>query len=153
MRYNDCALLMRSDLNDCDRMGIQYHLATSIVHECTHAFNDYISLSTRRGPSGVTGYSETMEPYFEQEAMAELGCAMEKHVLGGMIESMNPYGGGNTDLLPLAFAFDTEWPSLYKFSCYNQPGEFDVVILKTDPLCQGRVLHPIPAQLFEDVQQ
>lgn len=68
----DVEPLFRTDLNDGERMGIEWAIATTVVHEITHAVGNI---------SPVDGAEPNLdEPYFEMDALAELGFGMEAAV-------------------------------------------------------------------------
>jgi hypothetical protein len=61
LNYKACDALIRNDLTDCDRLGLQWQIAETVVHECTHALNYLVSLRTIRDAAGTTGVIDSFE--------------------------------------------------------------------------------------------
>ncbi|KAL2070610.1 hypothetical protein VTL71DRAFT_13636 [Oculimacula yallundae] len=135
LTYDHVEPLLRPDLSDCERMGLDCSLANLLIHETCHAIYKAICLKYAT--------SSTHEPYFENEPVAELGFAMEKNVFGGLAERMIG------DLHDLTIGY---WLMLENTS-------IDIAYRSTDPLLikplfpLTQTLFPVKAEYFENIQQ
>lgn len=75
--YEKVALLLRYDLSDTERLGLQLMIANTMVHECVHAYG----MAKRQREQVRAGLQDTYpfmsEPYFLDEVCSELGASME----------------------------------------------------------------------------
>ncbi len=78
--YERVALLLRTDLNDADRMCLQFNIANTIVHEMMHAYGFAKRHRQQVAAGGWLGHPLMLEPYFEDEVCAELGSSVESAV-------------------------------------------------------------------------
>ena len=94
--------LLRNDLTGAERMSLQFRVASTVIHESTHAIWNRIE---RNHP-----YTNHVEPYFEAEPLAELGWSLESKLWGGEAYDMHPtcYSRGGKGLPPMGI-FRTEW--------------------------------------------
>lgn len=85
------------DLAPADRLHAQFRIANTCVHELAHAVNAAIvpenyQLMRHPGPDRAT--INTSEPFFENDAISELGASAEKAVWGGRMETIATQGEG-----------------------------------------------------------
>ncbi|KAH7354934.1 hypothetical protein BKA65DRAFT_593035 [Rhexocercosporidium sp. MPI-PUGE-AT-0058] len=131
--YEEVEPLLRPDLTDAERMGAEWNIANTIVHEVCHAF-----WMVQKNRSPVIN-----EAYFEDEPVAELGFAMERAVFGGVADPMIE----GTDITSIGYWLGIENTAL------------DLAFRSTDPLLASPSLlltqtcFPIKAEFFEDMQQ
>ncbi|EKD18243.1 uncharacterized protein L3040_004800 [Drepanopeziza brunnea f. sp. 'multigermtubi'] len=92
LSYEKVALLLRKDLNDADRLTLQFEIANTIMHEMMHAYG----LAKRQRYQVQSGHPDTVpymdEPYFLDEQCAELGLSMESALWGGCLQNVTEKG-------------------------------------------------------------
>lgn len=85
------------DAAACQLLRLQFHCAVTLAHELVHAVNHTVDLDFN-------------EPYFENDRLAELGCAWEQAVFGGRPQMVR----GSDARHPLVFAkWSDAWRSEY----------------------------------------
>ncbi|KAF7874348.1 hypothetical protein EAF04_003020 [Stromatinia cepivora] len=117
-------LVVDKYLNHAERYAISWRMAVVIVHELIHAMelirnhpNRNVKMTTPSVPS---------EPYFEDEALAELGYSYENAVV-------------------------TPWPTMEMILTYTTSIENPQLDGEPQPP-DYKYLHPIPVTVYEDVQ-
>ncbi|KAI9643851.1 hypothetical protein NHQ30_007202 [Ciborinia camelliae] len=89
------------------------------------------------------------EPYFEDEALAELGYSYENAVNGGYLEAM--LNGTIWKNRPMGYWLVTPWPTMEMILTYTS--SIQNPQLDGDPQPPDyKDLHPIPVTVYEDVQ-
>ncbi|KAI6715592.1 hypothetical protein JHW43_001945 [Diplocarpon mali] len=86
--YERLALLLRNDLSDADRLGLQFNIAETMVHEMVHAYGMAKRHRKQVLGGGPVTAPEQLEPYFMDELCAELGGSMETAVFGGIVHEL-----------------------------------------------------------------
>ncbi|KAF7953342.1 hypothetical protein EAE96_006553 [Botrytis aclada] len=140
-------LIVDKYLNHAERYAISWRIAVVIVHELVHAI-ELVRNYPSREVKMMTPPAST-EPYFEEEALAELGYSYENAVNGGYIETM--LNGTIWKNRPLGYWLVTPWPTMEMILAYTSSIENPQ--LDGDPQPPNhKYLHPIPVTVYEDVQ-
>ncbi|TEY46333.1 hypothetical protein BOTCAL_0316g00140 [Botryotinia calthae] len=140
-------LIVDKYLNHAERYAISWRIAVVIVHELVHAIELVRNYPSREVK--VITPPASIEPYFEEEALAELGYSYENAVNGGYIETM--LNGTIWNNRPLGYWLVTPWPTIEMILTYTSPTENPQ--LDGDPQPPNyKYLHPIPVTVYEDVQ-
>ncbi|KAI6716060.1 hypothetical protein JHW43_001444 [Diplocarpon mali] len=97
--------LLTLDLNAAEKMACQFKIATTLVHETAHAVWAYRVMMTSQFDDMAD-----VEPYFENEVLAELGWSLEDKLWGGEPMDLLPpeYSTGGPGL-PSAGIVKTNW--------------------------------------------
>ncbi|TGO91491.1 hypothetical protein BPOR_0026g00150 [Botrytis porri] len=140
-------LIVDKHLNHAERYAISWRIAVVIVHELIHAI-ELVRIHPSREVKMMTPPA-SIEPYFEEEALAELGYSYENAVNGGYIETMlNDTIWKNR---PLGYWLVTPWPTMEMILTYTSSIENPQ--LDGDPQPPNyKYLHPIPVTVYEDGQ-
>jgi len=80
LSYERVALLLRPDINEADRLALNFALANSMVHEIMHAFGFAKRHRQQLRQFGIDSLPSILEPYFMDEQVAELGFSTENAV-------------------------------------------------------------------------
>ncbi|KAM0159349.1 hypothetical protein ACHAPG_003601 [Botrytis cinerea] len=140
-------LIVDKYLNHAERYAISWRIAVVIVHELVHAI-ELVRNYPSREVKMITPPA-SIEPYFEDEALAELGYSYENAVNGGYIETM--LNGTIWKNRPLGYWLVTPWPTMEMILTYTSSIENPQ--LDGDPQPPNyKYLHPIPVTVYEDVQ-
>ncbi|KAF7911867.1 uncharacterized protein EAE98_011810 [Botrytis deweyae] len=140
-------LIVDKYLNHAERYAISWRIAVVIVHELVHAIELARNYPSREIKMMTPPAS--IEPYFEEEALAELGYSYENAVNGGYIETM--LNGTIWKNRPLGYWLVTPWPTMEMILTYTSSIENPQ--LDGDPQPPNyKYLHPIPVTVYEDVQ-
>ncbi|KAI9052917.1 hypothetical protein LZ554_003189 [Drepanopeziza brunnea f. sp. 'monogermtubi'] len=139
LSYEKVALLLRKDLNDADRLAMQFAIANTIIHELMHAYG----LAKRQRYQVQSGHPDTVpymdEPYFLDEQCAELGLSMESALWGGCLQEVTdkelspPLGLG---------LFRAPMPTLCSDPVLTKP-----------PIPKDDFFRPIQAEFYEAIHQ
>ncbi|KUJ10907.1 uncharacterized protein LY89DRAFT_252084 [Mollisia scopiformis] len=129
--------LLRTDINSADRMMIDWQVANTIAHELMHALN-----STKN----IYEYDEeeSMEPFFREEPISEVGNSFESAINFGFTVEFNL----RKQMLPLGFWHRRNWPTVDDIRRTNDP-----FILTNPGPAMDDEYYPIPVQAWEDMQQ
>ncbi|TGO52549.1 hypothetical protein BCON_0139g00150 [Botryotinia convoluta] len=140
-------LIVDKYLNHVERYAISWRIAVVIVHELVHAIELVRNYPSREVKMMTPPAS--IEPYFEEEALAELGYSYENTVNGGYIETM--LNGTIWKNRPLGYWLVKPWPTMEMILTYTSSIENPQ--LDGDPQPPNyKYLHPIPVNVYEDVQ-
>ncbi|KAF5874816.1 uncharacterized protein Bfra_003265 [Botrytis fragariae] len=140
-------LIVDKFLNHAEQYAISWRIAVVIVHELVHAIELVRNYPSREVEMMTPPAS--IEPYFEEEALAELGYSYENAVNGGYIETM--LNGTIWKNRPLGYWLVTPWPTMEMILTYTSSIENPQ--LDGDPQPPNhKYLHPIPVTVYEDVQ-
>ncbi|PMD35814.1 hypothetical protein L207DRAFT_586851 [Hyaloscypha variabilis F] len=128
----------RLDVYDAERMGCEWYFANTLIHELMHAF--VFAENRMSYPGRDLGF----EPYFERQALAEIGYSMEAGIFGGGSSTMRDFNGRGGS--PIGFWLDTIFDSL---DTVPKTGK-DSIILMTPLLRDDQIIYPIKASMYED---
>ncbi|CZT45350.1 uncharacterized protein RSE6_05653 [Rhynchosporium secalis] len=135
LSYDLIEPLLRDDLTDCERMGLEWAVANTLVHEVCHALYEAV-LSMYRA-------RHQEEAYLADQPVAELGYAMEHAVFGGIAETMR---------IPPDWSSIGYWLAI-DHTCVDIAFRSIEPILIDPPLSQIQTFYPIKAEFFENMQQ
>ncbi|XMA10510.1 hypothetical protein WAI453_003301 [Rhynchosporium graminicola] len=142
--YERAALLLSRQgikMSESDRLCLQLLIANTIVHEVMHAIGNAKRHREQVMAGGVDGYPFLMEPYFEDEVVAELGSSMDDAVWGGSL-----IGVADSEV-------DEIVPIGYGVLKGPQPILSSAPTLLSPPLPKLDVYRPIQVTYYEMIQQ
>ncbi|KAL2071981.1 hypothetical protein VTL71DRAFT_11324 [Oculimacula yallundae] len=136
--------ILRGDLNSAEKMCIEWGMANTIAHEVMHAI-DYVR-------TDLQGNYGMCEPYFDLEALPELGYSFEQAINLGSTDrfvSSDALYTPPVEIPPLGFFLARRYPDASEIDSMSSNG----VVLKNPGVRLVRELFPIPIAFYEDMQQ
>ncbi|RDL37666.1 uncharacterized protein BP5553_05099 [Venustampulla echinocandica] len=135
---NDVEGLLDSTINDSERLGMQWFIANTMVHEFMHAI--WFAMWGTERDFNVKFPPD--DPYFEDEPIAEAGFSMEQAMFGGTANTM-PDKPGTTH-----FGHWIEhWPNIESIALSSG------VVMLSPALQATRVVYPVRVSFYEEIHQ
>ncbi|KAI9642678.1 hypothetical protein NHQ30_008409 [Ciborinia camelliae] len=143
LNYKHVETLFRNDLTSLERRMVEWAAAVTLVHEIMHAIS-FIVPATSGVP--VTNPDEdNPPPFFDSEALAEVGFSFEASINGGTTTAFFPGKSG----FPYGHWFETKWPTV---EVQEWCSSVSITLTNPDPY-DYQERYPIPASFYEDIQQ
>ncbi|PMD41138.1 hypothetical protein L207DRAFT_581587 [Hyaloscypha variabilis F] len=143
--YEIITPLLKDDLDDSVRFGLQYWIATTIVHESMHAIWHVVSMLESFRKEGVYKPAN-WEPFIESDPISEIGFQMEYGAFGGIIQPMRK----RKPFPSFGYWFDMQLPTTNDYA-RRSPGS--ALLLEPPVLSPSTYTFPVPIAVFEDAHQ
>ncbi|KAI9051833.1 hypothetical protein LZ554_004095 [Drepanopeziza brunnea f. sp. 'monogermtubi'] len=139
--FDIVAPLLGDRLNDAERLGLQYWIATTLVHESIHALWIVLHARKTRRETGIALHAR-IEPYVVTDQIMELGFAMEGRALGGHLKPMwkKPH-------INFGYWVEPGFPTTNDIARKNSGS----AVLQSAALDTAVCAYPVPVSFFEAI--